>query len=810
LFLFFLLLYGRRMSGGFADLGLMPELLQAVDDMNWVLPTDIQDESIPLILGGGDVMGAAETGSGKTAAFGLPVLQLVHERLKSTTSDSTSSVSASATGSNSRKRQLSLSSTHDSNISVSLNRNDRDSAIQLAEDNNYLCKHIPEPDNGGAGAWVGIRATHGVRQGKYAFEVIVQPPAGHCRVGWSTMSAHLMLGKDGQGFGYGGTGFKSHDGSFDKYGGNFTAGDVITCYIDLSSPKMNVAFSKNGASLGVAFEIEEELVGSVFFPAIALSNAAAAEVNFGQCAPRFPLEHGYQWIQDGATSGDLFGSGQADAYVVQGKRLPLAIILEPTRDLAQQVYQNLLDLSRYISEPELRLMLLIGEGNNQQVKQSLKAGVDIVIGTLGKIQALIEQKQLDLSHIRHFILDEADKMLSTENFETIKFIFGKCPGGGVGDHRLQVCFFSATLHSPVIQSLAASICHNPLFVDLKGKDLVPETLHHVVYSLDPAIDYNEQAPSFSSASGITSSTSILPITDGVHGEDLRGQVKSALDATEALSLRVKQQKVYAVKHLIDRFEMQQVLIFCRTNLDCLNLQAFFQQVSRQQGSGGKGSSASGSGGSIVVERYSSRVLGSALSQEQREASLASFRAQEARILICTDVAARGIDIDSLPYVINMTLPDEPEHYLHRIGRAGRRGFTGLAISIVNLAGPEKVWFHNCKIRGGQLTNHRYACQNRNLTSAQGCTVYYDERQCLQKIETHLHNTPILRMNAETMELPEELRVLNIRYGNAGKETGESTNAGAKKVYMTEKVVGRLRSLVELETQAQNFFLSLQS
>jgi ATP-dependent RNA helicase DDX1 len=270
---------------------------------------------------------------------------------------------------------------------------------------------------------------------------------------------------------------------------------------------------------------------------------------------------------------------------------------------------------------------------------------------------------------------------------------------------------------------------------------------------------------------------------------------------------MKQQKMYVVKHLIDRFAMQQVLIFCRTNLDCLNLQAFFQQVSRQHASG---DAARCGGGSIVVERYSSRVLGSTLSQDERRASITSFKAQEVRILVCTDVAARGIDIDSLPYVINMTLPDEPEHYLHRIGRAGRRGFTGLAISVVNLSGPEKVWFHTCKTRGGQLSNHRYACQNRNLTSAQGCTVLYDERQCLQKIEKHLRDVAILRMDTATMELPEELRALNISYGEAGKETGESTNAGAKKIYMTDKVVGRLRSLVELETQAQNFFLSLQT
>jgi ATP-dependent RNA helicase DDX1 len=483
------------MSGGFADLGLMPEILQAIEELGWMLPTDIQDESIPLILGGGDVMGAAETGSGKTAAFGLPVLQLVHERLKSTASLSSMTESAAAV-SFPRKRQLSSSSQDAPSLAhITLNPNDRDSAVQIIGESKTRCSHQPDPENGGAGAWVGVRATHGIRAGKYAFEVTICPPAGHCRIGWSTMSAHLMLGKDGQGFGYGGTGFKSHDGNFDKYGGSFTAGDVITCYLDLSpdSPKKTISYSKNGEYLGVAFEIPDDLIGSVFFPAVALSSGGSAEVNFGQATSRFTLERGYEWLREASLRNHLFGSDSAESYVVQGKRLPLAIILEPTRDLAEQVHQNLSDFSRHIADPELQLMLLIGDGNHQQVKQALKkTGVDIIIGTLGKVKALLEQKQLDLSHIRHFILDEADKMLSTENFEDIKYIFGKCPGGGTGDHRLQVCFFSATLHSPTIQSLAASICHNPLFVDLKGKDLVPETLHHVLYVVDPAVDYNQQ------------------------------------------------------------------------------------------------------------------------------------------------------------------------------------------------------------------------------------------------------------------------------------------------------------------------------
>uniref|UniRef100_A0A0R3RIB7 Helicase C-terminal domain-containing protein n=1 Tax=Elaeophora elaphi TaxID=1147741 RepID=A0A0R3RIB7_9BILA len=100
-----------------------------------------------------------------------------------------------------------------------------------------------------------------------------------------------------------------------------------------------------------------------------------------------------------------------------------------------------------------------------------------------------------------------------------------------------------------------------------------------------------------------------------------------------------------------------------------------------------------------------------------------------KFLICTDVAARGIDVKGIPFVINVTLPDEKANYLHRIGRVGRAERMGLAISLVS-AHPEKVWYHKCPSRGVN-------CFNTALITQRGCAIWYDEPKLLEDIEEHL-------------------------------------------------------------------------
>jgi ATP-dependent RNA helicase DDX1 len=146
------------MAGGFDSLGLMPELLRAVDELNWFLPTNVQDEAIPLILGGGDVCAAAETGSGKTAAFCLPMLQCVHERLRE--------LSEAGPKGKREKDNPDNAGGSDGPIRVLINENDKDNLMLLSADG---CEATGQAEK----QWTGARATHGVRSGSYYFEVKV-------------------------------------------------------------------------------------------------------------------------------------------------------------------------------------------------------------------------------------------------------------------------------------------------------------------------------------------------------------------------------------------------------------------------------------------------------------------------------------------------------------------------------------------------------------------------------------------------------------------------------------------------------------
>jgi hypothetical protein len=361
------------MSGGFADLGLQSELLQSIEELGWLLPTDIQDEAIPLILGGGDVMGAAETGSGKTAAFALPILQSVHERLRGISSKA--AIASQKSGKN------------EAQVTIKLNVEDKEEGITLSPDG-LTCSHASTANN-----WVGIRSTHGINKGKFYYEIKVLS-SGNCRVGWSTIAAHLELGKDSQGFGYGGKGWKSYNGSYEKYGGEYNKNDMIGVYIDFNDKV--IFFSKNGEVLENAFTIPESMYGTVLFPTIALSNCSCS-VNFGSSSAAaavssssssssstssssssftFPPIQGYLPL---AKSLNLYDMNSSECYQSKGKRQPSAIIIEPTKDLAEQVYTSFQDLSRYIDSPKLAIHLLIGDG----ARYSKNIDADIIICTIG-------------------------------------------------------------------------------------------------------------------------------------------------------------------------------------------------------------------------------------------------------------------------------------------------------------------------------------------------------------------------------------------------------------------------------------------
>jgi len=185
--------------------------------------------------------------------------------------------------------------------------------------------------------------------------------------------------------------------------------------------------------------------------------------------------------------------------------------------------------------------------------------------------------------------------------------------------------FSATLHSEEIKKMAEQLCRFPQWVDLKGKPTVPENVDHAIVMIDPTK---------MSVNSIKQKIT----TDGIHS----GKEKNS--PSESIKLL----KAEYLRQVIDKFKMDQALIFVRTKLDGDNLQNYFRSLNTG-----------------MLDSYSSAVLHGGKSLEQRRKSLADFKKGEIRFLIATDVAARGIDIESLPYVINYTLPDKPATYLHK-------------------------------------------------------------------------------------------------------------------------------------------------
>ena len=213
-------------------------------------------------------------------------------------------------------------------------------------------------------------------------------------------------------------------------------------------------------------------------------------------------------------------------------------------------------------------------------------------------------------------------------------------------------------------------------------------VHHVFINIDPKSDqsWTARVPQY-------------VVTDAVHTADAISAGTGELELSEG----VKRLKPLLLKRIIDEFNMNQCLIFCRTNLDCDNLEKFLTAVG-----GGKAFRAglctsciacvlflrvsviklvammNHVGAKINLNKYSCAVLAGMRDNQQRRENLQAFKRGECRFLICTDVAARGIDVKQLPYVINLTLPDKPENYIHRIGTYG----------FVSQSSVNMIWLNN--------------------------------------------------------------------------------------------------------------------
>ena len=281
--------------------------------------------------------------------------------------------------------------------------------------------------------------------------------------------------------------------------------------------------------------------------------------------------------------------------LAQHRRPVRALVLTPTRELADQVFTNVKHYSKFL---DLRTAVIFGGVNqNPQIKQ-LRNGVDILVATPGRLIDLENQGHLSLSKVEIFVLDEADRMLDMGFKRDIDKILSLIPS------RRQNLMFSATF-SREIKSLAQTILKSPILVEATPENTTVESIYQQIYRV------------------------------------------------------AKVKKTKLLIKLINDGQWQQVLVFTRTkhgaNKLCKKLES---------------------------ARISAMAIHGNKSQGARTRALAGFKNHDIRVLVATDIAARGLDIPLLPHVVNFELPNIPEDYVHRIGRTGRAGANGVALSLV--------------------------------------------------------------------------------------------------------------------------------
>jgi ATP-dependent RNA helicase RhlE len=272
-----------------------------------------------------------------------------------------------------------------------------------------------------------------------------------------------------------------------------------------------------------------------------------------------------------------------------------ALVLAPTRELADQVAEN---VKKYAKYSQLRSAVVFGGIDMKPQTLQLKAGVEVLIATPGRLLDHIEAKNAVLNQVEYVVLDEADRMLDIGFLPDLQRILSYLP------KARQTLLFSATF-SPEIKKLAASYLQEPLLVEVARANATATNVEQRFY--------------------------------GTSDDDKRA----------------------VIRQILKQREVSQAIIFVNSKLGAARLARSFER-----------------------DGYKTQALHGDKSQDERLKALAAFKAGEVDLLVATDVAARGLDIADLPAVFNFDVPFNAEDYVHRIGRTGRAGASGLAVTLV--------------------------------------------------------------------------------------------------------------------------------
>ena len=281
-----------------------------------------------------------------------------------------------------------------------------------------------------------------------------------------------------------------------------------------------------------------------------------------------------------------------------GKRPIRVLILTPTRELALQIDES---IGLYGAHLRLNHAVIFGGVGQKPQTDALRQGVDLLTATPGRLLDLMQQGFVDLRHLTHFVLDEADRMLDMGFIHDVKRVIAKLP------KQRQTLFFSATMPKEVV-ALSDQLLHNPVRVAVAPVSTTAETIQQKLFFVD------------------------------------------------------QKTKRFLLRDLLQESaeEIPSVLVFTRTKHGA-------DRVVKD----------------LVKAGISAQAIHGNKSQNARQNALSNFKARTTRVLVATDIAARGIDIDELTHVINFEIPNIPETYVHRIGRTGRAGLSGVAWSFVD-------------------------------------------------------------------------------------------------------------------------------
>jgi superfamily II DNA/RNA helicase len=289
----------------------------------------------------------------------------------------------------------------------------------------------------------------------------------------------------------------------------------------------------------------------------------------------------------------------ADPQHAKTKRNTQVLVLVPTRELATQVSDVLRDLARPLAQ-SIKVGTLFGGVSINPQMMSLRSGADVVVATPGRLLDIVDHNALNLGHVQHLVLDEADRLLDLGFAEELQRILALLPA------KRQNLLFSATFE-PAVQTLAEALLNNPEHIT------IAQTEAHAPDIAQRAIQVDEK-----------SRTALL-------------------------------------RHLIKTHAWKRVLVFVATRYACEH---------------------------VANKLYKAGVFATAfhgeMSQGARQDVLADFKEDRWEVLVTTDLAARGIDIAQLPVVVNYDLPRSATDYTHRIGRTGRAGASGEAVSFVTV------------------------------------------------------------------------------------------------------------------------------